>query len=315
MPQRTSKSSKLHNIAEIEKEKIRKNLLKGLINTLPTEKSQFVRGLLNKNIKERKKALINLTLIDSKKASKLIELGLQDPSPSVRIFSAQLLPLLNSKSSIDKLRPLLTDPNESVRINAALALKKLVQGNQKIKYERLYFGESEKPEFFNPQRRIVRGKLRKSGSKTILLGGSQLNKAIVRIVSKQSYNAWLKALNSREFWKQKGFSYIPVEPILNRSSGKLRASLTKTKRQFKVFSKVIGPSLLEYKQIATDRKMIAKLESDRLNIIRALRELGVEHRHPHRENFCVETVGGIPRLYIIDMDRAKIMPDMYDPFI
>ncbi|MDD3159728.1 MAG: HEAT repeat domain-containing protein [Candidatus ainarchaeum sp.] len=267
----------------------------------------------SRNISNRKKGIFELGMYGTKRAIDLIEFHLNDPSPTIRVFSAQILGFISSKRSIDKIKELLHDSNHDVQVRAAEVLYNLVEANEKTKYRRLYLEQSENKRFFDESTILARAQLRKTGSKLVLLGGPQLNKSIVRIVSKKSYLAWKRAFEARDFWKSKGFDYVPIEPILNRPNGKYRIYSTKTKRQYRVFAKVLGPSLERYENKVVNKNLIKYVESQRLKIIQGLRELGIEHKHPHRENFCIEIVGGMPRVYIIDMDRAQIMPEWYNP--
>ncbi|MBI2647547.1 hypothetical protein HYW99_03650 [Candidatus Woesearchaeota archaeon] len=60
-----------------------------------------------------------------------------------------------------------------------------------------------------------------------------------------------------------------------------------------------------------ERPVWDKLNSDQKIILDGLKELGIDYdpdsrKHAHDDNFCVQFHDGVPRLYIIDFDLARL---------
>ena len=149
---------------------------------------------------------------------------------------------------------------------------------------------------------IKRGELKKTGSRTILLGGSLLGKAIIRIISDKAFQGWKKAFEAKSVWKGLGFDYVPIEPILT-TGGKLRAFKTK-EGMWRVSTKVLGLSLHRFmasQEYPQYKQELAVMEA---NIEKGLNTLKIKHGHLHKSNFCIEMHEGKIRLYAIDFDQA-----------
>ncbi|MEK6905745.1 MAG: hypothetical protein AABX24_05070 [Nanoarchaeota archaeon] len=152
---------------------------------------------------------------------------------------------------------------------------------------------------------IVRGKLEKTGSETIVLGGPLQGKAIIRIISDQAFQGWKKAFEAEDVWRKLGFDYVPIEPIL-KIGGKLRAFKTK-EGLWRVSTKVLGPTLSkfmysdEYREYKTYGQELFLMQ---MKIEEGLAKLKVRHGHLHDNNFCIEFHDGKIRLYAIDFDQA-----------
>ena len=180
---------------------------------------------------------------------------------------------------------------------------RLVEENKDYYRHALYAGQP--PTFFRDASgriNIRRGKLYKTGSETIVLGGPLLGKVIIRIISDQAFQGWKKAFEAESVWKELGFDYIPIEPILHRW-GKLRAFKTK-EGLWRVSTKVLGLSLKRFmtsKEYPLYERELAVMKA---NIVKGLDILKIEHGHLHHGNFCIEMHQGKIRLYAIDFDRA-----------
>lgn len=173
---------------------------------------------------------------------------------------------------------------------------------------RLYEGQSK--DFLNKEGKLKRKEFKKSGSETILLGDRLAGKAIVRIIKEEPFLAWKKAFEAVDYWRRKGFDYIPIEPILSRN-GKLRASKMKDGK-YRVVCRVLGENLSEF--LSDQNQKNLELFQDDLRkqwskITSGLDDLGINHGHPHWANMCVEMKNGKPRLYAIDFDQAYVFTD------
>jgi hypothetical protein len=173
----------------------------------------------------------------------------------------------------------------------------------------------------------------KTGTQTALLGGSLFGKATIRFVGGKSLGKWLKLLRSKEIWKQNGFDYIPIEPIVMKK-GKYRMRVVRggrfgefSKGTFMVFTKVInGLPLNLFAEYATydaarsnlgvsePSNMINKAEFDKaysmaLRIHQVCLKLNVFHKHAHPGNFVVEKKDGQIRVFLIDLDNMVNLTD------
>ncbi len=110
-------------------------------------------------------------------------------------------------------------------------------------------------------------------------------------------------------WKRLGFDYVPVEPILSKN-GKLRISKTTQWKKYRVYAKVLGPSLKEFLNSPGNNKYAEYLNGLRWKIIKGLKILGISHGHYHEDNFCVDYNNQVLRIYIIDFDLASATRDV-----
>ena len=178
----------------------------------------------------------------------------------------------------------------------------LIKLNKSSYKHRLYRGQDA--EFFRLGANVVRRNFDKTGSKTILLGGKLVGKAIIRIVSEPAFLAWKKAFEAKDVWKKAGFDYVPVEPILTKKE-ELRAYQTKKGNYYRVYTKVLGISLGVFIDKTSDEELITHLKLIKEKIIDVLtKELNIEHGHMHDNNFCLDIEDYKIRLYLIDFDQA-----------
>ncbi|MBI2473791.1 hypothetical protein HYV70_04535 [Candidatus Uhrbacteria bacterium] len=153
---------------------------------------------------------------------------------------------------------------------------------------------------------------RKTGSGTTLLDkvpGSQQetlkNRVIIRHIDALPYFFWKKVYEDAEFWKEKGFDYVPVEPIV-------KASYNEKTKKFDVATRVlVGPSVRMWKRETSLYTEFIDGQVQKIQYL--LEELGVEHGHIHEGNFIVyfdrdeqgePLLDKPPRVYVIDFDMA-----------
>lgn len=258
--------------------------------------------LEDKDSTVRKAALNALGRLTAKASIPLIEYLLDDTVAKVRAAAIYALTVLNSFKSAERIAPMRKDPAPNV-CEAAQEFMRIaistVKGHQLYREQIL---SDDKP-FFDSNARIVRREFIKTGSETVLLGGKLVGQVIIRIISEPAFLAWKKAFEAKEVWQKAGFDYVPVEPILMKGN-ELRAYKTKDGR-YRVYTKVLGPSLNEYLQNISEPEIKFRLNNNVNRIITVLTlDLDIHHGHTHLKNFCVEIVDGKPRLYIIDFDQA-----------
>jgi hypothetical protein len=148
-----------------------------------------------------------------------------------------------------------------------------------------------------------RAELSKTGSKATVIGGALRNMIIIRNLSPSHFQAWKDLYEDYNFWKEQGFEYVPVEPIVSFhiqkdssvavAAGVLDLNLSQWMHMTDLFGKEL---------LAQQKKILS-----------ALQRKGFDHGHPHDDNFCLrflrDTQGDPditvpPRMYLIDFDQA-----------
>ena len=146
----------------------------------------------------------------------------------------------------------------------------------------------------------------KTGTRTVLLGGTLKNNAILRIIPNHAFISWVNAYSAVEDWKEAGFDYVPIEPIL-------KASLCKDDKDVRVYAGVLGVSVAKYLEMHSNREHHQDVNQQVRAIIKTLAKMGIRHGHMHDDNFCVlhnrTPKGEIdwskpPRVYCIDFDQS-----------
>lgn len=256
-------------------------------------------------LKTKPKPYIIKKIEDAAKRRRFIieaENKLGSATPKERLDAIDTLFFLGSAKSLKKVERLLNDPDPNVRKKAAFFVQVF---SKDISGHPLYFDIRTKKPFFSKKRRLARSEFEKTGSRLILLGGKLTGKAIVRIIPKSAFEAWKRALEAKEAWKNAGFDYIPVEPILSKG-GRLRVKETRSGKMM-VMAGVLGKSLNLFLSDTRNSHLRETLEKESERILQVLRMICVEHGHVHGDNFCVQFHKGKPRLYIIDFDIATIV--------
>ncbi len=160
--------------------------------------------------------------------------------------------------------------------------------------------------------RFLRKEFKKSGSQTTLLdmvpgekAKTLREKVIMRHINIAPYFAWKKAFEAYDVWREQGFDYVPIEPILRVRQNALRPDIVD------VSIRVIqGPSIAAWEKSGMFQKEINEQKN---RIMSALDKLGIQHGHLHDNNFVLyfpRTKEGKPdilhppRVYAIDFDMA-----------
>lgn len=146
----------------------------------------------------------------------------------------------------------------------------------------------------------------KNGSALTLLGGELKDKVVYRHITAHSFLAWKTAYESTELWKNAGFDYVPIEPILTYSLNK--------KSWVDVASGVLDVSLNTW--MYNTSLFVGELQEKRTKIKDILRSQNIDHGHPHEGNFCLRfwrkengelDFTRCPRIYLIDFDQAALL--------
>ena len=156
------------------------------------------------------------------------------------------------------------------------------------------------------EKQFSRKEFPKTGTKTVLFGGSLKNNAILRIIPNHAFISWMKAYSAVEDWKEAGFEYVPIEPIL-------KANLCKDGKNARAYAGVLGVSVGKYLEMYSNREHHKNVRQQVEVIKETLKKIGVSHGHEHNNNFCVlheRTPEGeidwskTPRVYCIDFDES-----------
>lgn len=163
----------------------------------------------------------------------------------------------------------------------------------------------------NAPETFFRAQFAKKGSETILLGKALRGKAILRTIDALAYLGWRKAYEAPDFWKEAGFSYVPVEPIVSVQENTAPGSVD-------VFARVLpGPNAYTwlYETSGQHREHILRqIEA----ITENLEKLGVvfaqiSESHLHLRNFVLvfdrdhennPILERPPQVYLIDFDQS-----------
>ena len=220
--------------------------------------------------------------------ARLVERGLSDSSAPVRRDAARFF---NDVPEADRARLIALHPQG---IDALQTLA------------------STTPLYEHAPKKFFRALFKKTGSDTTLLDtvpGDPENtlreRLIIRHLTLDSVLSWKSAYEAAEFWKAKGFDYVPIEPIVKVTKKKEATAVN-------AFTRVLrGPSVMTWE--ATVNLYGAEIDAQVEKLRQALVELGVTHGHLHDGNFIVlfdrdEKGEAIltrpPRVYVIDFDQA-----------
>ncbi|HLP79722.1 MAG TPA: hypothetical protein VK158_03755 [Acidobacteriota bacterium] len=133
----------------------------------------------------------------------------------------------------------------------------------------------------------------KTGSKLIPLSGP-LSGYLIRIVSKESFEAWKKAFENG----------LQVEPLVRDRRGRYRAKERKD-GMVTVLTQYAGQNLMELDIKEQLDPFVIRQKQETIN---RLDNLGIIHGHCEDHNWCVKFVGKRPHLTLIDWDQATVHP-------
>ncbi|PID32045.1 hypothetical protein CR970_02540 [Candidatus Saccharibacteria bacterium] len=149
----------------------------------------------------------------------------------------------------------------------------------------------------------------KTGSEAYVLSAEK--EATIRVISLQSAIVWLEAVRNWPAWRQAGFNYVPIEPVLgvtqaghDDKTGEPRVAIMTTNLRGRSYRDA-RPSFSGF---------ASELDAMKTAILNTLDGLGIRHGHEHDGNFVVVpfTKNGddvdyrrCPRLYAIDFDASE----------
>ncbi len=308
-----------------ENPNVQKAAAEMIYNAPKEEQARLIeQGLAHKNVKVQKVAAEMIEKVSEAEQerlregiSELVERGFVDDDVEVQKVAAEMSwyaprpEWVRLRGKIPKLieRGL---AHEDVEIQKAAA--RMIKHVPEIKMERSFtqavavLGNAlVEPPLYEKQdvskEKFTRKAFAKTGSETTLVGGLLKGKTIIRHVTPEAFVAWQTLYENYAMWKTAGFDYVPIEPIYSFSLNK--------KGLVDVHSGVLDLSLRSWNDM-TDR-FYSELYRDRERIMEVLNKNGIQHRHAHKNNFCLrffrDEKGVVdfnkkPRLYLIDFDSA-----------
>ena len=250
----------------------------------------------------------------------LIERGFGDRDPDVRREAAKLIDQAPEADRARLIEQGFRDRAPNVRREAARFFSSIPEADRARLIALLPQGidalqtlASTTPLYKNTPEKFFRARFEKTGSGTTLLDtvpGDPENtlreRLIIRHVTIDPVLSWKSAYEAADFWKAKGFEYVPVEPLV-------KFTQKKDPTMVDAFTRVLrGPSVITWE--ATINLYAAEIDAQVEKLRRALGELGIKHGHLHGGNFIVlfdrDEKGEViltrpPRVYVIDFDQAK----------
>lgn len=314
-------------------EKIRAKALE-LVHLLPVDKQADLvsNALLDNSLVVRTKAATMIAKIPDDRRFSVIKSLAENNEPALQLLAVDYVPYLSEadrkrlfpflapiiKSGLLKSSPLIRDSSDLIMSivpeSETEKIRKLYEDHGIGIHNKRLESLAERTSLYNmAQERFFRKEFTKNGSRTTLLDavpGQKENtlrgKVIMRHISFPVYISWSKAFEAHDFWKEHGFDYVPVEPIIRvKADSEIYSDVM-------VFSGVLGPSVTEWER--NTNLFWVSIEDQIERIRNALSGLGIEHGHTHRSNFCLvfeRTEKGQvdltkpPRVYLIDFDEAS----------
>jgi len=247
----------------------------------------------------------------------LIQKGLEDNDFGVRSCAAELIDSAPETDRTALIQKGLEDENLRSLVAKFIGF---ISDNERLHFlkdipgllDELKELATQTPLYKNQPKEFFRKQFSKTGSGTTLVDKipgtddrTLREQLIIRHIRVESLFSWRQAYESTEFWKEHGFDYVPIEPIV-------KVGFDQKKQLVNVFTRVLsGPSVATwFKQTSLYRSHIQEQVN---KITQALEELRVEHGHPHDDNFVVMferdengevQLEKIPRVYMIDFDQA-----------
>ena len=276
------------------------------------DSSEFVRYMAAKNIPHASVAQRIL----------LIQRAYSDKDEYVRIAALENLHMLSETDKITMLHAAFSDQSVLVR-NSATRYIDLLPEDKREEFITTYAKQfaslldlARKTKLYDkhPEPFLYK-EFKKSGTRTILYDiipgreGTLRNRAIRRIIPASSYLSWAKAYEAVDFWKERGFDYIPIEPIIQVKADTDNPTLVD------VDTRVIqGPSATDWLFNKPGNPYVEAINNEVERINNVLRDLGIIHGHLHYNNFVLDFYkdpNGVadltrpPRLYVIDFDQSE----------
>jgi len=301
------------NTSSIKTQKMAVNM----IRYAPEGERTALRQIITEKIRD---ALNNPSIEAQKVAANMIQYAPQEEQVAL-IRDALNNPLIEAQKTVAKMiryapegerTALIRDALNNPSIEAQKTAANMIRCAPKEEQTALFKQALEKlgvtliePPLYNQgdihEERFSRKEFSKTGSRTTLIGGALKNKVIVRHMLPEYFLAWKNLYEDYLFWQDNGFDYVPIEPIVSFHLEK--------DDNVAVFSGVLDLSLRAWQQITS--LFTLELEYQRNKILDALSKKGIQHGHPHDENFCLRfwrdehgrpDMTKTPRLYLIDFD-------------
>ena len=266
---------------ETDNEEVLLECANGISNIPEHERMKFIRTGLSKNsVPVKKRSIKMMEYAPKDLREKLIRQGISGENPELWREYLKVIHAI---------------PEENKR-KELLDLAKGKFGKTLVEPP-LYDNSSVSGETFS------REEFKKSGSGTTLVGGELKDKVIFRHITADAFLSWQKAYEDFNMWREAGFEYVPIEPIVSFRMNK--------DGLVDVASGVLDISLNSW--IGMSGNFSRQLATEATEILNVLTKANIFHGHSHGNNFCLKFFrkenGDVdfqkkPRIYLIDFDRA-----------
>lgn len=144
----------------------------------------------------------------------------------------------------------------------------------------------------------------KSGYETTVLGGKLKGKVVIRRLEEHAFRAWKWLYEQHAYWKESGFDYVPIEPIVSFRQN--------ARGLIEVATGVLDLSLYDWNEMGG--RFGDELQEECYQIADAVSRTGIEHLDIADRNFCLRffrdeqgkaDLTRKPRLYLIDFDHVS----------
>ncbi len=246
------------------------------------------------------------------KVIKLINIGLDNPDPEVQRVYAGMIDYVSERDRANLIKQGLDNPDPEVQRVCARRINYVSERDKtdilrKINENKLEHIFIEPPLYDNKlisKDKFTRKSFTKTGSETTLVGGDLKDKVIVRHLKPEAFRNWQTLYEDHNLWKNAGFDYVPIEPIVSFHLNK--------DGLVDVYSGILDLNFDDWNN-KTGGKFYNELLEERNKILSILSSLGIKHGHDHNRNFCLrffrDSSGKVdltrqPRIYLIDFDEA-----------
>jgi HEAT repeat protein len=243
-----------------------------------------------------------------------VDLGLKNPDPNIQKIAAEMILYAPKFQRTDRVVRGINSNNIYVQEAAIQSIASVPDSERgelinlvikKDLFETLIQSQLYK-DYDLDNDNFDRVDFKKTGSKTLPLGGGLKDKVIMREIDPESFVAWQKAYEQHEVWKSMGFEYVPIEPIVG-------FGITNDKN-IQVYSGVLDLNCNKWFEFTINKHLSSLLNKISL-ISNVLKTMRISHGHINMGNFCLrfyrDSEGRIdstrePRIYLIDFDAARI---------
>ena len=261
-------------------------LEKKIIDSLKDERGRLIRaGLAQANLEIKIVCAQMIYCAFENERGKLIRMGLEQEDQETKRVCARMIMYASASERVELIRMGLEQEDLETRSICSKMIRYAFESDRKALLElaKKNLGDSiVEPRLYEKinvlKDKFSRKQFPKDGSETFLVGGQLKGKTIIRRIIPSAFMAWQKMYEDCGLWKNEGFDYVPVEPIISYHLNK--------QDLVDVYSGVLDLSLADWEIL--DGEFLGELNRDADKIKSVLRKQGVVHGHDcHSGNFCL----------------------------